>query len=61
MTDLTQMIRWKAGFVRGLAQSVLARAKNIREALDKSEKGAAARKKKAGAKSSRRKSKKKHE
>ena len=33
MTDLSQMIRWNAGFVRGLAQSVLDRAKSIRTTL----------------------------
>jgi hypothetical protein len=33
MTDLTQMIRWNANFVRGLAQSVLDRAKVIRSSL----------------------------
>ncbi|MGZ3723501.1 MAG: hypothetical protein ACXVA9_11250 [Bdellovibrionales bacterium] len=33
MTDLTQMIRWNANFVRGLAQSVLERAKVIRSTL----------------------------
>lgn len=33
MTDLTQMLRWNAGFVRGLAQSVLDRAKAIRGSL----------------------------
>jgi len=34
MTDnLTQMIRWNANFVRGLAQSVLDRAKVIRSTL----------------------------
>ena len=33
MTDFSQMIRWNAGFVRGLAQSVLERAKTIRTSL----------------------------
>ena len=33
MSDLTQMIRWNANFVRGLAQSVLDRAKVIRTSL----------------------------
>ena len=33
MADLTQMIRWNANFVRGLAQSVLDRAKVIRSTL----------------------------
>jgi hypothetical protein len=33
MTDISQMIRWKTGFVRGLAQSVLERAKAIRSTL----------------------------
>jgi hypothetical protein len=33
MTDLSQMIRWNANFVRGLAQSVLERAKVIRSQL----------------------------
>ena len=33
MTDLSQVIRWNAGFVRGLAQSVLDRAKTIRSTL----------------------------
>jgi hypothetical protein len=33
MADLTQMIRWNANFVRGLAQSVLDRAKVIRGSL----------------------------
>jgi hypothetical protein len=33
MADLTQMIRWNANFVRGLAQSVLERAKTIRTSL----------------------------
>lgn len=33
MTDLTQVIRWNAGFVRGLAESVLNRAKSIRSTL----------------------------
>jgi hypothetical protein len=33
MKDLTQMIRWNAGFVRGLAQSVLERAQVIRGTL----------------------------
>jgi hypothetical protein len=33
MTDFTQMIRWNANFVRGLAQSVLDRAKTIRSTL----------------------------
>ena len=33
MTDLSQMLRWNANFVRGLAQSVLERAKVIRSTL----------------------------
>ena len=33
MTDLSQMIRWNTNFVRGLAQSVLERAKVIRTSL----------------------------
>jgi hypothetical protein len=33
MTDLSQMIRWNAGFVRNLAQTVLERAKTIRTSL----------------------------
>jgi hypothetical protein len=33
MTDLSQMIRWNAGFVRNLAQTVLDRAKTIRTSL----------------------------
>ena len=33
MTDLSQMFRWNTGFVRGLAQSVLERAKVIRGSL----------------------------
>jgi len=33
MTDFTQMIRWNANFVRGLAESVLNRAKVIRSSL----------------------------
>lgn len=33
MTDLSQMIRWNANFVRGLAESVLNRAKVIRTSL----------------------------
>ena len=33
MTDITQMIRWNANFVRGLAQSVLERAKVFRSSL----------------------------
>lgn len=33
MTDISDMIRWNAGFVRGLAQSVLERAKAIRGSL----------------------------
>jgi hypothetical protein len=33
MTDLSHVIRWNAGFVRGLAQSVLDRAKSIRTTL----------------------------
>lgn len=36
MPEFTQMIRWNAGFVRGLAESVLARAKVIRETLETS-------------------------
>lgn len=31
---MTELIRWNAGFVRGLAQSVLDRAKVIRLSLD---------------------------
>ena len=34
MTDLTQVIRWNAGFMRGLAESVLHRAKTIRNSLN---------------------------
>jgi hypothetical protein len=37
MTDLSGMIRWNANFVRGLAQSVLERAKVIRGTLVPSE------------------------
>ena len=37
MTDLSQMIRWNANFVRGLAQSVLERAKVIRGSLKPSQ------------------------
>ncbi|NJL24494.1 MAG: hypothetical protein HC902_04555 [Calothrix sp. SM1_5_4] len=33
MTDLSGMIRWNANFVRGLAESVLTRAKVIRTSL----------------------------
>lgn len=33
MTDLSGMIRWNANFVRGLAESVLNRAKVIRTSL----------------------------
>ncbi len=33
MTDLSGMIRWNANFVRGLAESVLNRAKVIRSSL----------------------------
>ena len=33
MADLSQVIRWNANFVRGLAQSVLERAKTIRGSL----------------------------
>jgi len=33
MTDLSQVIRWNTGFIRGLAQSVLDRAKTIRSGL----------------------------
>ncbi len=33
MADLGEMIRWNAGFVRGLAQSVLDRAQKIRSSL----------------------------
>lgn len=36
MTDLSQMLRWNTSFVRGLAESVLERAKVIRQTLDKS-------------------------
>jgi hypothetical protein len=32
--DVTELIRWNAGFVRGLAQSVLDRAKVIRLSLE---------------------------
>lgn len=35
MTDLSNMIRWNTNFVRGLAQSVLERAKTIRGTLAK--------------------------
>jgi hypothetical protein len=33
MTDLTQVIRWNTGFIRGLAQSVLEHAKTVRGSL----------------------------
>ena len=33
MTDFSQMIRWNANFVRGLAQSVLERAKAVRGSI----------------------------
>lgn len=33
MTDISDMIRWNANFVRGLAQSVLERAKSIRNSV----------------------------
>jgi hypothetical protein len=33
MTDLTQIVRWNTGFMRGLAESVLNRAKTIRSTL----------------------------
>ena len=33
MTELSQMIRWNTGFMRGLAESVLNRAKLIRSSL----------------------------
>lgn len=33
MTDLSGIVRWNANFVRGLAQSVLERAKVIRTSL----------------------------
>jgi hypothetical protein len=33
MAELTQLIRWNTGFIRGLAQSVLNRAKSIRHSL----------------------------
>lgn len=33
MADLTGVLRWNANFVRGLAQSVLERARNIRTTL----------------------------
>jgi hypothetical protein len=42
MTDLTQMIRWNTNFVRGLAQSVLDRARVIRGGLTASSTGVAA-------------------
>jgi hypothetical protein len=34
VTDLSQVIRWNANFVRGLAQSVLERAKVVRGSLE---------------------------
>ncbi len=34
MTDLSQMLRWNTGFVRGLAETVLKRAKVIRSSLN---------------------------
>ncbi len=37
MPDLSQVIRWNAGFVRGLAQSVLERARVIRGSLSPSD------------------------
>lgn len=33
MADLSQVIRWNTNFVRGLAESVLSRAKVIRSGL----------------------------
>ena len=48
MTDISQVIRWNTNFVRGLAQSVLERAKVIRSGLNSysaTELGAAAVKK----------------
>jgi hypothetical protein len=42
MTDLSQVIRWNANFVRGLAQSVLERARVIRSTLKTSEAGVVA-------------------
>lgn len=33
MADISQVIRWNTGFIRGLAQSVLDRAKTIRTGL----------------------------
>jgi hypothetical protein len=33
MADLTNVIRWNAGFIRGLAQSVLERARTVRSGL----------------------------
>lgn len=33
MSDLSQVIRWNANFVRGLAESVLSRARAIRGSL----------------------------
>jgi hypothetical protein len=33
MAELSQMIRWNAGFVRGLAEGILRRAEKIRSSL----------------------------
>lgn len=33
MAELTQLLRWNTNFVRGLAQTVLERAKSIRNSL----------------------------
>jgi hypothetical protein len=38
---MTDLIRWNAGFVKGLAQSVLERAKVIRLSLESSDKKSA--------------------
>lgn len=42
MTDFSQVIRWNANFVRGLAESVLNRAKVIRSSLTPSSAASAA-------------------
>jgi hypothetical protein len=55
MTDISGMIRWNANFVRGLAESVLSRAKTIRTSLTKE---AAEQPKKSPAKRSKRTMKK---
>jgi hypothetical protein len=52
MTDISGMIRWNANFVRGLAESVLSRAKTIRTSLTK-EAGAEGPKRPAAKKSKR--------